>query len=382
MSLSSGKNLSLRNPRVTLLSSLALALFFLLIPFHATAQQSAAEKKPFQNRFAEEEYFLDWIIEHSRLNGTAEFNFDWTDVEDTGDEDSGSARDFYIGTLELDYRLIFSQYARTKIVVNLEDLGSDTSDEKFNLDEAILDFKFVPTGIYLIGGKTTFPFGIFEDRLIGGTVTEDLYEILTIGAILGYTSDFYGLDFSLSVYRGQQVIENLSNSGTHEFRDDRNKNRNFQAFVANLSLEPIEEQLNISVFYNNEPGDGRRNQSIGSAFTINYWKFSLDAEYISAISREKDEDGEENLESAGLVGLAFRPWEQFELAARYEFFDDDRNGQQDEILNHRYICGFNLYPFEYTTLSFEYRHNDYEKETGSESASNQKEVFVQLAFEF
>ena len=377
MSLSVGKCIIFNFPRMGLLLWIFLNPIFLLIPSQATAVE-----KENGDLLAEEKKLLNWIIDRSRLNGTAEFNFDWTDVEDTGDEDSDSARDFYIGTLELDYRLIFSQYARTKIVVNLEDLGSDTSDEQFNLDEGFLDFKFVPTGIYLIGGKITFPFGIFEDRLIGGTVTEDLYEILTIGAMLGYTSDYYGLDFSLSIYRDQQVIENLANFDTHEFNDDRNNNRNFQSFVANLSLEPIEEQFNISIFYNNEPGDGRRNQSIGSAFTLSYWRFSLDAEYITAISREKSADGDENLESAGFVGLVFQPWELLELVTRYEFFDDDRKGQQDEILNHRYVCGFNLYPFEYTTLSFEYRYNDYEKEAGSEAASNQKEVFVQLAFEF
>ena len=112
------------------------------------------------------------------------------------------------------------------------------------------------------------------------------------------------------------------------------------------------------------------------------WKFVLDAEYITALSREKDEEGAENLERAGFLGLAFRPWEEFELAARYGFFDDDREGPQDEILNHRYVCGFSYNIVEYTTLSFEYRYSDYEKEPDSQAAANQTELFLQLALEF
>ena len=147
-----------------------------------------------ESRFAEEKDILKWFTDRARLNGTAEFNFDYTDVEDTADENSGWARDLYISTLELDFRLIFSRHARTKIVVNLDDVGNDTSDEKFNLDEAILDLKFPSTTLYIVGGKTTFPFGVFEDRLIGGTLIEDLYEVQTIGATIGFAPDFYGLD--------------------------------------------------------------------------------------------------------------------------------------------------------------------------------------------
>ena len=256
--------------------SLILAVIFTLSPWRALAQatdiqsESVASQKMNDRWCAEEINFLKWIAAHSRLNGTAELNFDYTDVADTEDEDSGWARDFYISTLELNYRVIFNHHVRTKIVVNLDDVGNDTSDEKFNLDEAILDLKLPTASLYFVAGKNTFPFGVFEDRLIGGTVTEDLYEIQTTGATVGFATDFYGLDLSASLYKGQQVIENLANFDTHEFSEDRKKNRKFESFIANLSLEPIEEKLNLSIYYNNEPGDGRRNQSIGEQSHLQY----------------------------------------------------------------------------------------------------------------
>lgn len=48
--------------------------------------------------------------------------------------------------------------------------------------------------LYHIGGKTVMPFGVFEDHLIEGTLTEDLYEIDELGATIGFAPDFFGLE--------------------------------------------------------------------------------------------------------------------------------------------------------------------------------------------
>jgi two-component system OmpR family response regulator len=47
---------------------------------------------------------------------------------------------------------------------------------KIVLDEAILTLKCPSPPLYLHGGKSAMPFGAFEDHLISGTLTEDLYE--------------------------------------------------------------------------------------------------------------------------------------------------------------------------------------------------------------
>jgi hypothetical protein len=154
------------------------------------------------------------------------------------------------------------------------------------------------------------------------------------------------------------------------------------SFITNVTLEPVEEMLTLSAFYDSEPGDGRRNQSLGGALTLNVWKFGLDAEYITALEREKGEDGYENRESAWIAGLAFQPLDALGLAVRYEDFDDNRAGDQDEILDCRYLAGFNYSFFEYATFSFEYRHSRFEKESGSNAAEEQNEFEFQLVVGF
>ena len=295
-----------------------------------------------------------------------------------------------MSTAELALRVFFNEWSKTKIVVTAEDVGQQGEDGKIRLDEVIATLKALQVPFYFIGGKTVMPFGVFEDHLIEGTLAEDLYEIDEWGATLGFNPDFFGLDISLSVYRNAQVIENLKDFDTHEFRPGRQKEDKFRSYIVNVTLEPIEDTLSLSAFYNSEPGDGNRNQSIGGAFTLNYWKFTLDAEYITALEREKGDNGAENKESARIVGLAFDLLESLQLATRYEVFSDDTRGDQDEVLDYRLVAGFNyslldLVDFSSLTealLSFEYRYSKFEKEVGSEATNSQNMFLFQLALWF
>jgi hypothetical protein len=144
----------------------------------------------------------------------------------------------------------------------------------------------------------------------------------------------------------------------------------------------LEEILSLAVFYNGEPGDGSRNRSIGGALMLNAWKFVIDTEYITALEREEGEDGKENKENTWFVALAFQLSEKLELATRYEVFNDDRSGDQDEILDERYLAGFNYSFFDFATFTFEYRHSKFEKESGSNAADAQNDFRFQLALEF
>ena len=325
-----------------------------------------------------------------RLNGLVELNYEYLDVDDIGDENSGSSSDFFISTAELALRVFFNEWSKTKIVVTAEDVGQQGEDGKIRLDEAIATLKSLHLPLYLIGGKTVMPFGVFEDHLIEGTLAEDLYEIDEWGATLGFNPDFYGLNLSFSIYEDPQVIENLQNFDTHDFRPERQKEDKFRSFITNITLEPIEDSLILSAYYDSEPGDGNRNQTVGGALTLKYWKFTLDAEYITALTREKGENEEENKESAGVVGLAFDLLDSWQLATRYEVYDDDNPGDQDEVLDYRIVAGFNyslldVFNFSYLTdalFSFEYRYSKYEKETGSEAANSQNMFQFQLALGF
>ena len=328
--------------------------------------------------------------EKVRLNGGVEFNYEYLDVEDIGDENSDSSSDFYMSTAELALRVFFNEWSKAKIVVTAEDVGQQGEDGKIRLDEAIASLKTLQVPFYLIGGKTVMPFGVFEDHLIEGTLTEDLYEIDEWGATLGFNPDFYGLDISLSVYRNPQVIENLQNFDTHEWGPGRQKEDKFRSYITNITLQPLEETVTLSAFYNSEPGDGNRNQSIGGAFTLNYWKFTLDAEYVTALEREKGDNSEENKESARVVGLAFDLLDSLQLATRYEVFSDDTRGDQDEVLDYRIVAGFNYSFLEWVDVSFltdaallfEYRYSKFEKERDSEATNSQNMFMFQMVLGF
>lgn len=345
-----------------------------------------------------EEEDLSWLNqkiqpivgEKIRLNGGVEMNYKYLDVKDVDDENNGSSSDFFISTAELALRAFFNKWSKAKVVVAAEDVGEQGDAGNIRLDETILTLKSTQFPLYFVGGRTVMPFGVFEDHLIEGTLAEDLYEIDAWGATVGFNPDIYGLDLSFSVYRKPQVIENLQNFNTHDFRSERRKEDKFRSFIASATLEPIEDALTLSAFYDSEPGDGRRNRSIGGALSLNYWKFILDAEYITALTREDGENEEANKESAAAVGLAFDLLDSLQLATRYEVFRDDTRGDQDEVLDYRIVTGFNYSLLEYidvffltdATLLFEYRYSRYEKEQDSEATNSQNMYQFQVVLEF
>lgn len=381
---------------------LSIALLFILWPSCSARAEDKADDRDVKQELKivdeNEEEGLSWLNqkiqpivgEKIKLNGGVELNYKYLDVKDVDDENRGSSSDFFMSTAELALRAFFNKWSKAKVVVAAEDVGEQGDAGNIRLDEAILTLKSTQFPLYFVGGRTVMPFGVFEDHLIEGTLAEDLYEIDEWGATIGFNPDFYGLDISFSVYRKPQVIENLQNFNTHDFRFERRKEDKLRSFIANATLEPIEDMLTLSAFYDSEPGDGRRNRSIGGAFSLNYWKFILDAEYITALTRENGENEEENKESAAAVGLAFDVLDSLQLATRYEVFRDDTRGDQDEVLDYQIATGFSYSLLEFidvffltdATLLFEYRYSKYEKEQDSDASNSQNMYQFQLVFEF
>jgi len=330
--------------------------------------------------------------EKIELNGFVELNYEYLDVKDVDDAPSGSSSDFFLSSVAIALRVFFNDWSKAKVVVEFEDVGRSDGSERFHLDEAIATLKAPWIPLYVIGGKRVMPFGVFEDHLIEGTLAEDLYEIDELGATLGFAPDFFGLDISFSIYEDASIVDNLNDFNTHEYNPDHHKEDRFGSYITNVTLAPVGDTLTVSAFYNSEPGDGRRNESIGGAFTLNFWKFILDTEYITALQRENGENGEENKESAAVVGLAFDVLDSLQLVTRYAVFDDDNPEDQDEVLYYRFVAGFN-YSFrdvvdmsfldlEDAIFSFEYRFSKFEKEKDSEAADSQNMLQFQVALEF
>jgi hypothetical protein len=328
--------------------------------------------------------------EKIKLIGYIETNYEYLDVKDIDNKDSGSSSDLFIGSVTFALSAIFNEWSKALVALELEDIGRDGDAGNFRIDEATATLKAPRIPLYFIGGKTVLPFGVFEDHLIEGTLAEDLYEIDEWGATLGFAPDFFGLDISFSIYEDASIMDNLEDFDTHEFRPEHQKEDRFGSYIANVTLAPVRDTLTVSAFYNSEPGDGRRNESIGGAFTLDFWKFILDAEYITALQRENGENGRENKERVAVAGLAFDLLDWLQVAARYEDFDDDNPGDQDEVLDYRVIAGFNYFFLDHVDLSyledaafsFEYRFSKYEKEKGSEAADSQTMLQFQVAIEF
>ena len=323
-------------------------------------------------------------VEKITLRGFIDLDYDYYEVSDVSEKDSTGRTDLGLGSADLELRMFFNEWLKAKITVAADDIGKQESDNKIVVDDAFFTLNFPWVPLYFKGGYTVLPFGVFEDRLITGTILEDLYEIQQVGATLGFSPDFYGLDISFTIYAGQDIIKNLRNFDIDEYSTAREKDDDVSSFIANLTLEPVEDMLSLSVFYDSEPGDGRRNQTIGSALTLDVWKFSLDGEYITALQREKGDNGKENKESAWVAGLAFRPSESVpvEFVVRYEDFDDDVKGNQDEVLDDRYVAGLSYQFLEWATFFFEYDYLNYEKEKDSDAADHAYELHFRIGLAF
>jgi opacity protein-like surface antigen len=323
-------------------------------------------------------------VEKITLGGFIDLDYDYYEVSDVSEKDSGGRTDLGLGSVDLELRVFFNEWLKAKFTVAADDIGKQESENKIKVDDGFFTLNFPWVPLYFKGGYTTLPFGVYEDRLITGTIIEDLYEIEQVGATLGFSPDLYGLDISFTVYAGQDIIKNLENFGIDEYSTAREKDDDLSSFIANVTIEPVEDMLSLSVFYDSEPGDGRRNQTIGSALTLDVWKFSLDGEYITALQREKGDNGKENKESAWVAGLAFRPSESVpvEFVVRYEDFDDDVKGNQDEILDDRYVAGFSYKFLKWATFFFEYDYLNYEKEKDSDAADHAYELHFRIGLAF
>jgi len=325
--------------------------------------------------------FLQSLLEKTTLSGFVELDYDYADVSDVADKNSGSTSDLNLDEMELAVEVNLNEWVQAEMAVTAEDIGTD--DHKIALDEVTLTVECPWIPLYFAGGKTSLRLTDFEDRLVSDTLIEELYEIDIVGYAMGFAPDAYGLDLSITLYEGDKVIDNLADFGTHEFRPGREEDDGI-SLIVNAALEPIEEMLTLCAFYDSEPGDGNRNDSIGGALTLDVWKFSLDAAYVTALGREAGEDGEENKESVSVLGLAFQPFQSTPLAfaVRYEDFDDHRRGDQDEVLDYLYLGGFKYSFLKWASLFFEYRYLGYEKERDSNAADEVNELHFRLGLEF
>ncbi len=334
---------------------------------------------------------LGGLSDKLTFSGAIELDYSYADdsnLEDNTDNDSTS--DLDIGTVELGLEIAFHDYVTGNLILKGEGLDSDDNDRVF-WDEATITIQKEGFPFYFVGGKRGQPFGGFESHLINDPITKECYEIAKTGATIGYSTDVLGLDISATVYKGEALIAHLEEAEYGFERDTiptYKKTDDVSSFIGNITISPI-EGLMLAAYYDSEPGDGDRNETAGGTLHFEFWKITLDAEYIAAIQREKHfTDNKEYNESAWFGAIAFQVMDPLEIAARYEVFDDDIEGDQDGHLDYRYSIGFTYTLFEKddfaTSLMGEYRVSNFEVEPGNPNGVDDKlnEVFLRLAIEF
>jgi hypothetical protein len=339
------------------------------------------------------------------IYGAIELDYSCADDSDIGDNTvNDSTSELDIGTAELGVEVAFHEYVTGNFVLKGENLGSE--DDRIFWDEASITLKKEGFPFYFVGGHRGQPFGLFESHLINDPLTQDLYEIVRPGATLGFAPGFLGLDISGTVYKGEELMSHMLEGAyelNRDYTDDTGalpgwrpggmsaeyaETDDVSSFIGNISISPI-DAVTVVGFWDSEPGDCHRNETAGGAVHIEFWRLSLDGEYIFAVDRESDSaDKIEHDESAWFAALAFQVIDPLEIAARYEAFDDDIAGKQDGHLEERYSLGFTFTLFEKDdfacNLMGEFRRSNYEVEVGNANGVDESlnEWFARLGIEF
>jgi len=323
----------------------------------------------------------EWL-NHVTLSGAIELDYSYTDPRDVADATSDSTSDLDIGAVELGAEVQFHEYVTGNIIFKGEALDGD--DDRVFCDEATITIQKEGFPLYFAGGRGGQPFGVFESHLINDTITQDCYEVAKTGATLGFVPGMLGLDISMSVYKGDALIEHLGEAevGAAVLLPD---NDDVSSCIVNVTMEPVEGLL-LAAYWDSEPGEYERNETAGGTIHFELERITLDAEYIGAVNRDREPGNEEYKESAWFASAAIQLADPLEIALRYESFNDDIDGNQDGHLENRYSVGANYTLFEKdpfaATLMLEYRRSNYENENGVTVEDTVNEAFAKLAFEF
>lgn len=152
------------------------------------------------------------------------------DHRNRADANSDSTSDLFASTIELGVEARVNESTTANIIVKAEDIGKyeddgsgnntnnaarSDNDEKPFIDEAFITiFNQAKCPFYAVLGKRGQPFGQLFTHTINDPITKDAYEIATTGATVGYApADFFDLDASLTVYKGEKVMGQGEPSG-------------------------------------------------------------------------------------------------------------------------------------------------------------------------
>ena len=207
--------------------------------------------------------------------------------------DKDESSDLYIRFIELAVEANFLDWATSIAVLNSEWIGDyvNQGDGKAYIDEIHFDLKAEKPALYMILGKRTQPFGLFENDMISDPMTQNGYETRQVGLTLGYQGKLNS-DISCTIYKGQAQMDQLFGADlfdTSIVKREDYKVRNVNSFIVSGLISPSERNLTIFGGILSEPGLYRRNSTanIGASIHMPYVRnLLLDFEYMKALNRD------------------------------------------------------------------------------------------------
>jgi hypothetical protein len=231
------------------------------------------------------------------LSGTLSGEFRWMRRLDAVESDAGGSTDLYIRRMELGIETAMTGGLSATAVINSEYLGDEINqgDDDLKVDEVHFDLQIPRAPFYLVVGKRTQPFGVFEDYFVTDPMTYDAYSTSVVGATVGYTGPA-GLDLSFTLYKGPVQMDQLFESGlfdTVSVERSPSENHLTSSYIASATVAPWSEYLTVFGAFLSEPAADRRDLSVdvGLSFkTPGFENVLIDGEYIKAIQRETYRD--------------------------------------------------------------------------------------------
>jgi hypothetical protein len=385
--------------------SLIAAAFLVFSPYHALADEDG-----------EQDAVLPEWAERVRLEGSLEGDFVWTRRSDIEDKNSDNMSDLFLSTVEVGVAVDFTDWITSEVLVSAEDVG--TEDESgITVDEATITLQKDDVPLYLVLGKRTQPFGVFENHLVEDPMTEDAYETETVGVTAGYSGPWES-EFSGTVYQGDEMMENFFDSELFDSesitRKDIPVDDDVSSFIVAALVTPLVEHITLFGSFVSEPGTDERNDTAAVGFNVTFDGFVVDGEYMRAVNRERyaglDREFKEGVVSVSAAyelvvrerevigGALFAERkahivsEPFEIAVRYDYFDDDglADAFQTWAVQYKYSAGarYAFYHDEESGLAAfiatEYRHTGYRVHQSQQDAvaDDNDELFVRLGVTF
>jgi len=293
------------------------------------------------------------------ISGTLEGEVRWMRHHDTRNNAVPSS-DIYLRTFELGMETAFLDWASATAVLNSEwiDDAVNVGDQQLTVDEAHLDIDIPSTSLYMVLGKRTQPFGLFENSLVTEPITQDAYEIQKVGLSIGVRGPA-DLDVSMTGYKGREQMNHLFQSrilDSAAVKSQATDPVEVSSFITALSVSPVRDEIVLFGAFLSEPGWCARNTSINVGFHLDGSASSrvmLDGEYMKALQRERyaamDHAYHENILSMSLSYMftsnpghvrgsgnyAARKSElqshPVEIAVRYEALDDDGLSENERV---------------------------------------------------